>query len=92
MRTMKNILQHELIGLNCEVVNAANKSSIGVKGKIVDETMKTIVIKNSEGKQLTVFKKGAEFRLMLNDKKVIVKGDHLVSRPEDRIKKKVKKW
>ncbi|MBI4162763.1 MAG: ribonuclease P protein component 1 [Candidatus Aenigmarchaeota archaeon] len=92
MRTMKNILQHELIGLECEVVDAANKSNIGVKGKIVDETMKTIVLKEASGKKAIIFKKEAQFRLWLNDKKIIIKGDHLVSRPEDRIKKKIKKW
>ena len=92
MRTIKNILQHELIGLNCEVVNAENRSNIGIKGSIVDETMKAIEIKQSSGKTVAVFKKGLQFRLVLNGKKVIVKGDHLAGRPEDRIKKKVKKW
>ncbi len=110
-QNLKNILQHELIGLNCEVVDATNKSIVGIKGKIIDETMKTVVMKQERtdakvndasgvqarpskhiGKGAIVFKKGSQFRLVLNDKKVIVKGDHLVSRPEDRIKKKVKKW
>ena len=92
MRTAKNILRHEMIGLECTVVKARNKDQIGIQGKIIDETMKTIAIKKSSGYRAIVFKKGSEFRLMLDEKKVIVKGDHLAARPEDRIKKKIKKW
>lgn len=90
-RNEKNILQHEFIGLTCEVVESRNSSSIGTKGKVVDETMKTFVIKNG-GKTKSIFKKGAKFKLDLNSKNVIVDGDFLVARPEDRIKKQIKKW
>jgi ribonuclease P protein subunit POP4 len=87
MRTPKNILMHELIGLGCEVVAASNTSQIGVKGRIEDETMKNIVL---EGK--TIPKKGSVFRISLGKLRVDVKGDMLVARPEDRIKKKFRKW
>ncbi|MBI3190552.1 ribonuclease P protein subunit [archaeon] len=87
MRNEKNILVHELIGLECEVVNARNKSSVGIKGKITDETMKTVAINDK-----MIFKKGTVFRIKVGDKKVDVDGDFLTSRPEDRIKKKMKKW
>ena len=87
MRTVRNILLHELIGLYCQVVGAKNKSIIGVEGKITDETMKTLVINDK-----SVFKKGSVFRLTLNSKKVDVDGNYLLNRPEDRIKKKLKKW
>lgn len=91
MRTWKNILLHELIGLHCEIVGAENKSQIGLRGRIIDETMKTIVIK--ENNQTKVIpKKGSRFRLKLNSKNVYVRGDSIVARPEDRIKKKVRKW
>jgi ribonuclease P protein subunit POP4 len=87
MREAKNILQHELIGLECTVVAAKNRASIGIHGTIEDETMKTLVI---GGK--TVFKKGTVFRVMLGKKTLEVEGDYLVARPEDRIKKKIKRW
>jgi len=87
MRTAKNILRHELIGLQCEVVSSKNKSQAGIKGKVIDETLKTIVI---EGKR--VAKKDTTFRLILNDKKIDVNGNYLLARPEDRIKKKIQKW
>ena len=90
MRTFKNILRHEIIGLDCQVVKALNKSQIGIKGKIVDETMKTVVIKNSGLKRIQ--KKGTTFRIQTAEKRIDVCGDYIVSRPEDRIKKKIKKW
>ncbi|MBI2076570.1 MAG: ribonuclease P protein subunit [Candidatus Aenigmarchaeota archaeon] len=90
MRTYKNILRHELTGLDCEIVGALNKSQIGIKGKIVEETLKTIVIKNDSLKRIQ--KKGTVFRLQTPKEKIDVYGDFIVSRPEDRIKKKIKKW
>jgi len=89
MRNEKNILRHELIGLPCEVVRALNNSSVGVKGKIVDETMQTVVIQDDEKKR--IIKKGTTFRLDIG-KKVDVDGNYIIARPEDRIKKKISKW
>jgi len=87
MRTAKNMLLHELIGLQCEVVKSQNKSQIGIKGKITDETMKTVVI---SGKR--ILKRETTFRITLNGKRIDIYGDYLIARPEDRIKKKVKRW
>lgn len=90
MRSPKNILRHELIGLKCKVIKADNKSQVGLEGKIIDETMKTLVVKDNNKK--TVMKKGTVFRIRVGKNTVDVDGSYLVSRPEDRIKKKFKKW
>ncbi|MFH0832678.1 MAG: ribonuclease P protein component 1 [Candidatus Aenigmatarchaeota archaeon] len=90
MRNPKNILRHELIGLQCEIIDACNKSQIGLKGRIVDETLKTVMIKDE--KKLRIPKKGTVFRLILGKQRVDVNGNFIISRPEDRIKKKFKKW
>ena len=87
VRNVKNILLHELIGLHCEVIDSKNKSQIGINGEIDNETMKMISINNKN-----VYKKGSIFRINLDGKKLDIDGDYLVGRPEDRIKKKVKKW
>lgn len=87
IRTPKNIIRHELIGLQCEVIGTSNKSQLGIKGKVVDETMKTVVISGRR-----VPKQGTTFRVELDGKKVRIDGNCLVSRPEDRIKKKISKW
>lgn len=87
MRNARNIVRHEVIGLECTVIKAENKAQIGIHGIVEDETMKTAVI---DGKR--IFKKGSVFRLKIGDELVEIEGDFLVSRPEDRIKKKIKKW
>lgn len=92
MRVPKNITRHELIGLECTVVKASNKSQAGIAGKIVDETMKTVIIKHGTGENKRIPKKGTIFRIRLDNKEVDVDGNYLVARPEDRIKKKFRKW
>src|SRR3990172_7973712 len=80
MRTAKNILRHELIGLQCEIMSSNTESQIGIKGKIVDETMKTIVIRARDSEK-RVQKRRTIFRLKLDDNTVDVEGTYLVSPP-----------
>lgn len=85
--TKRNVLQHELIGLEVEIVNSTDPSLIGVQGTIVDETRETFVIEQA-GKQKVVSKAIAIFRMTLpSGEAVEVDGAKLVARPEDRIKK-----
>jgi ribonuclease P protein subunit POP4 len=86
MRSPTNIARHEFIGLDVVVVDAQNKSLIGIEGEIVDETKNTFTIETKHGEK-KVFKKGAQFKTTVDHKAVIIKGDILVGRPEDRIKK-----
>ncbi|MEM7813389.1 MAG: ribonuclease P protein subunit [Candidatus Aenigmatarchaeota archaeon] len=87
MRTPKNIVQHELIGLRCRVVAARNAAQVGISGVIRDETMKTLVIGAKR-----VEKEGSTFRVWLDGKAVDIEGRTILARPEDRIKKMAKKW
>ncbi len=80
------LIAHELIGLECEVVSSPNKSEEGIKGEIVDETMKTILIKTQTGLK-RIGKKGRSFRIKFRGISFIVSGDIILYRPEDRIKK-----
>ena len=90
-RTAKNILMHEFIGLYCRITRSKNRYDIGTEGKIIDETLKTVIIKTKERKK-TIMKKDTTFRMDLGKQKVDVDGNFIVARPEDRIKKKFKKW
>ncbi len=82
-----NILRHELIGLNVEVVDSANKKNIGIKGRIIDETYRTIKI-DYKGNEKTLFKGQVVLKMNLpNKKKIEVEGKFLVGRPWDRVKK-----
>ena len=91
--TPKNIVRHELIGLKVRISSSKNKSLNGLSGVVVDETCNTLVIKTKDGKEKIVIKKVCMFDFTLpNGTVVSVDGRLLVSRPEDRIKKKLPKW
>jgi len=90
--TPQNILRHELIGLTVKVSDAANPQVKGTRGAVVDETKNTLKILSSRG-TLMVPKSIATFRFKLPDGvQVDVDGRRLVSRPESRLKTRVKRW
>ena len=86
--TPSNLVRHELIGLKAKVVESTNPSNVGIEGKVVDETYKTLIIKQKE-KEKRIFKAQVVFEFTTpSGKKVRVKGSLLEARPWDRIKKK----
>lgn len=92
-RTPRNILQHEIIGLRARVVESRNPYQVGIEGKIVDETMKTIAIAVDGGKVKRVLKNDVKLLLDLPDgTQVLVDGRELLGRPEERLKKRVRTW
>lgn len=87
MITKDNLLRHELIGLQAEIVWSTDSSLVGKKGIVVDETRNTFVLEEA-GDLKVIPKSNADFLFTLPDgKKVKVKGRRIVSRPEDRVKK-----
>jgi len=97
MITPQNIFRHELVGLEVEVASSSHVGFKGIKGKVVDETRKTIKIEDEEGNEKIIPKNQAIFHFKLPDgktpgKKVEIDGKILVARPEDRIKKRFKKY
>ncbi|WP_457613298.1 ribonuclease P protein component 1 [Methanocaldococcus sp.] len=88
MITPNNILRHELIGLDVEIIDAKNRSMIGITGKVVDETRNTLKIEKKDGREVIIPKDTAIFVFHLKNCKVKVNGRLLVGRPEDRLKKK----
>jgi ribonuclease P protein subunit POP4 len=74
-----------------EVLDDSNPSNVKIRGKVVDETMKTLVIQSAGMKRIA--KKDAVFKFSLGGKAVKVEGQSLIGRPEDRVKKQNKrKW
>lgn len=89
----EDLVRHEIIGLEVKVAESTNKDAVGLGGKIVDETRQTIKIKTAEGKEKILAKDQCIFTFCLPQGVCMrVDGSLLVSRPEDRIKKKYKKW
>jgi len=79
----------ELIGTKISVVDATNKSLIGLEGKVMDETRNTLLIE-SEHKEVTLIKEQITIEFKYKNQKVRVNGKILVARPEDRLKLKLK--
>ncbi|MFQ6013153.1 MAG: ribonuclease P protein component 1 [Thermoplasmata archaeon] len=81
----KDLVKHELIGLEVEVVDATDPNQRGMQGRVVDETRNTLLLEVAE-REVRIPKAGATFRFAVGDG-VIVPGDRLRYRAEDRLKK-----
>ena len=82
----EDILADDLIGLEAEVVESTDPGKVGIRGKIVDETLNLLTIK-TENEEKRVSKAESTFVFKYKGKQVKVIGKLLVSRPEDRTKK-----
>ncbi|MCS7105994.1 MAG: ribonuclease P protein subunit [Candidatus Aenigmarchaeota archaeon] len=91
--TPENLVRHELIGLEVKIKESTDPTLKKLKGRVIDETYNTFKIETKEGKEKVIPKKNCIFIFILPNKtKVQVDGKILVARPEDRIKKKFKRW
>jgi ribonuclease P protein subunit POP4 len=86
MTDNKNLVKHELIGLNIEIINSKNPTLKGVSGKIIDETKSTIKIKSQKGTKI-IIKDQIKMLITIDNKKIEVDGSKLVGKLEDRLKK-----
>jgi ribonuclease P protein subunit POP4 len=85
MISPRNILRHELIGLDVSVAESSNPLHRGITGLIIDETRNTLVIRTSCGDR-RIQKQHSRFRIILPDgTRVLIDGSALVSAPEKRI-------
>jgi ribonuclease P protein subunit POP4 len=92
MITPKDLVLHELIGLEVRVVSSTNKQLAGLKGTVIDETRNMLTIETEKGEK-SLAKQDCVFSFHLPSREwVKVEGSLLVARPEDRIKKKFRKW
>lgn len=83
---IKKLTKYEFIGSELEIVKSNNKTLIGLKAKIENETKNMFIMDN--GKK--VIKSESTFRIKIGGKLVDIDGKILVGRPEDRIKKNLK--
>jgi len=91
MRVTSAFVQGEFIGLNAKVVKSTNPNYVGIRGKVVDETRNTLVIRQ-ENEDKIVVKNVAVFHFTTLDGTVVeVDGNLIVGRPEDRVKKRLRR-
>ena len=85
---IKDLPQEELIGLIMEVEESSNRDMEGLRGRIVDETRNTFVIETEQEEEKRIPKAGNMFIFVLEDgTRARIRGDKLLARPEDRIKR-----
>ncbi|UCE43748.1 MAG: ribonuclease P protein component 1 [Candidatus Bathyarchaeota archaeon] len=91
MKVTSHIVQRGFIGLNAEVVESSNPTCIGISGRVVDETRNVLVIMHQNEKKV-IIKNVAVFHFTMLDGTVVeIDGKIIVGRPEDRIKKRVRR-
>lgn len=91
--TLKNIIQHELIGRKVFITKATHKGYEGLKGIIIGETRNMFIIRSNGNKVYKIPKKVCVFRFDLPDNLMVeVKGFLLVGKPENRLKKHLRTY
>ncbi len=88
----KNIVIHELIGLEVVVVNHSDPSLIGLRGRVVDETMKTLVLETESGEKVVPKEYGVFCFKLPDGRWTFVRGEEILFRPWERTKRGYKKF
>jgi ribonuclease P protein subunit POP4 len=91
MKVSAAIVQGEFIGLDAKIAKSTQPDNVEIKGKVVDETRNTFVIIHDNKKKVIV-KDTAVFHFTFHDNTVVaIDGKLLVGRPEDRVKKRIRR-
>ena len=81
------VARGELIGLPVRVVAATDAGLVGFAGSVVDETLRTLVVRRADGRMSRLSKVGNVFEFATAEGAVRIEGAALEFRPEDRTKK-----
>ena len=91
MRVGPDIIKEEFIGLWAEVVASKHPGYVGIRGRVIDETRNMLVIEH-EGRRKMVPKAVCTFHFTWPDGTVVeIDGRLIVGRPEDRLKKRIRR-
>ena len=91
MNVTPNIIRCEFIGTDVKVARSSHRGNVGICGKVVGETRNTFAVLH-EGKKKIVAKNSSVFHFRFADRTIVeVNGRLLMGRPEDRLKKNVRR-
>jgi ribonuclease P protein subunit POP4 len=86
-----NILKQEFIGTKSTISQSNHTDYIGLSGKVINETKNTFSILH-KNKVKRIIKNSAIFRFKFCDGTIVeIDGNLLVGRPEDRLKRNIKR-
>ena len=91
MNVNPEILCYEFIGTKMRITKSTNVSQVGLSGTIVDETRNTFVIAGTTGLK-RIAKALITLNFIFHDSTIVeVEGKLLTGRPEDRLKKTIRR-
>ncbi|MGQ9507238.1 MAG: ribonuclease P protein component 1 [Candidatus Bathycorpusculaceae bacterium] len=91
MKVTPDIIRGEFIGTEAKVFKSTHSGYVGLSGKVINETRSTFTILH-KGKKKKIIKDSAVFHFKFSDGTVVeIDGKLLLGRPEDRLKKRVKR-
>jgi ribonuclease P protein subunit POP4 len=91
MNVDADIIRQEFVGTQTTISESPHQGYLDIKGQVLDETRNTFII-NQKGQAKTVVKDQAVFQFQLTNGTIVeIDGKLLVGRPEDRMKKIVKR-
>jgi len=91
MKITPDIIRQEFIGSQSRVTSSSHSDYVGISGKLIDETRSTFTILHL-GRAKKVVKSSSVFNFTFADGTIVeIDGKLLAGRPEDRLKKTVKR-
>ncbi len=81
-----DVARRELIGLEV-LVSSRHAGWNGLSGLVRDETMNTFLVETASGREVLVPKPGQDFAFRVGDASIVIRGNDIQFRPEDRTKK-----
>ena len=91
MKVTPDVIRYEFIGAEGKVAQSPHEDYVGVGGKVVGETRNTFIFLN-EGQRRSVIKESVVFNFKFDDGTIVqIDGKLLMGRPEDRLKKSIKR-
>jgi len=87
MRTIENLLYHELIGLKIKLCECSQSSILNLSGQIIFETKNLLIVRTLN--RIKKIPKNIILKciLYLPSTACFIRGNQLIGRPEDRILK-----
>lgn len=91
MKVTTAFVQGEFIGLKAKVVESSNADNVGISGTVTDETRNTLSIRHKTADKM-IIKDSSVFDFTMPDGTIVeVDGKIILGRPEDRLKKRIKR-
>ncbi len=91
MKVTPAVIQRNLIGLKARITHSSNHNQVGITGIVVNETRNTFTLMQNKERK-TIAKDQAVFHFTMPDTTVVeMDGKTLVGKPEERLKKRIRR-